>query len=198
MKNNFWNTIGDVLIVHKSLKTLERGITKFQLQKLPCLHWMDELGHRWGPDIIIIIIIIIPSTRSRWLAAIIGSWTSTNMACRFRHDAVFERRVKTIFDPVPNSRAQFYSPSLAEGYYWLYTSSANQEDTSIGTSGSELTEPKSPKARQREEPQEERRVTILRQPLRSQRCRKFETLRISSTFFFLPEIVFLILFQFLC
>ncbi len=64
--------------------------------------------------------ITIPSTRSRWLVAIIGSWTSTHTACRFRQDLFFERRVKTIFDPVRNSTARFHFPSLAEGYYWLH------------------------------------------------------------------------------
>ncbi len=90
-------------------------------------------------------------------AAIIGPWTSTKMAYRFQAGPVFERRVKTIFDPVRNSRARFHFPRLLRKDITGYTSSANQEDTSIGTSGSELTEPKSPKARRREEPQEERR-----------------------------------------
>ncbi len=68
-----------------------------------------------------------------------------------------------------------------------YTSSVNQEDTSIGTSGSELPEPKIPKARwRREKPEEERERRATISPtasLRFQRCSEFETLRISRTFF---------------
>jgi hypothetical protein len=33
---------------------------------------------------------------------------------------VFERRVKSIFDPVRNSTARFQFPSLVDGYYWLH------------------------------------------------------------------------------
>ncbi len=69
---------------------------------------------------------------------------------------VFERRVQTIFLTLSGIRGPDSTFRLLRKDITGYTSSANQEDTSIGTSGSELTEPKIPKARRREKPEERR------------------------------------------
>lgn len=125
----------------------------------------------------------------------IGSWTSTNMACRFRQDLLFSSAVsKLFFDPVRNSRSRFHFPSLAEGYYWLHLvrKSRGYLDWDLGVRAHRAQNSKG--AVERKARRGERRATILRQPLRFQafsvvvNLRRYEFL---VRFFLLPEIIFL-------
>lgn len=125
----------------------------------------------------------------------IGSWTSTNMACRFRQDLLFSSAVsKLFFDPVRNSRSWFHFPSLAEGYYWLHLvrKSRGYLDWDLGVRAHRAQNSKG--AVERKARRGERRATILRQPLRFQafsvvvNLRRYEFL---VRFFLLPEIIFL-------